>query len=73
MDTNISDLQQFDKQAFVITNEMLKNEFDYMIAQQMLKNMLKKGLISQDEFNKISVLNCEKFLPELTSIMPTNT
>lgn len=73
MDTNIRDLQPFNSQTLVITDEKLKNEFDYMIAQQILRNMFKKGLISQDEFNKISVLNCEKFSPELISIMPTNT
>ena len=57
-------------QATVYTKEQLQNEFDYVVAKQILKNMLEKGLISLQEFNKISALNLEKFSPELTSIMP---
>lgn len=53
-----------------ITEEQMQNEFDYMMAQQMLKNMLKNGLISLAEFDKISALNLEIFSLELASIMP---
>lgn len=53
-----------------ITEEQMQNEFDYMMAQQQLKNMLKNGLISLAEFDKISALNLEIFSPELASIMP---
>lgn len=53
-----------------ITEEQMQNEFDYIMAQQMLKNMLKNGLISLAEFDKISALNLEIFSPELASIMP---
>ena len=59
------------QQTKIIPEEQLQNEFDYIMAQQMLKNMLVKGLISLVEFNKISALNLENFSPELTSIMPT--
>lgn len=40
-----------------------------MMAQQMLKNMLEKGMISLAEFDKISTLNLEIFSSELASIM----
>ena len=33
-------------QVEVISEEQMQNEFDYMMAQQMLKNMLGNGLIS---------------------------
>lgn len=56
-------------QAEVISEEQMQNEFDYMMAQQMLKNMLENGLISLAEFDKISALNLEIFSPELVSIM----
>ena len=65
-------MKQNDEQTTGITEEQLQNEFDYMMAQQILKTMLEKGLISLAEFNKITALNLEKFSPELTSIMPTN-
>ena len=54
----------------VISEEQMQNEFDYMMAQQMLQNMLEKGVISLDEFDKISARNLEIFSPELASIMP---
>lgn len=53
----------------VISEKQMQNEFDYMMAQQMLKNMLENGLITLAEFNKISALNLEIFSPELASIM----
>lgn len=56
-------------QEQVNSEEQMQNEFDYMIAQQMLKNMLEKGMISLAEFDKISALNLEIFSPELASIM----
>lgn len=56
-------------QAQVIFEEQMRNEFDYMMAQQMLKNMLENGLILLAEFDKISALNLEIFSPELASIM----
>ena len=67
MDTNKNDAQ-----ISVVNEEKMQKEFDYMMAQRMLKDMLEKDLISLAEFNKIKALNLEKFSPELTSIMPTN-
>lgn len=64
MDTNKKDLQ-----IPVVTKDQLQNEFDYIVAQQILQNLLEKGLISLGEFNKIAALNLAKFSPELTSIM----
>lgn len=67
------DMKQNNEQTEGITEEQLQNEFDYMMAQQILKTLLEKDLISLAEFNKITALNLEKFSPELTSIMPANT
>ena len=64
MDTNKNDAQ-----ISVVNEEQMQNEFDYMMAQRMLKDMLEKDLISLAEFNKISALNLVKFSPELASIM----
>ena len=64
MDTNKNDAQ-----ISVVNEEKMQKEFDYMMAQRMLKDMLEKDLISLAEFNKISALNLVKFSPELASIM----
>lgn len=52
-----------------ITDEQLKREYNYCMAQKILKSMLEKGLISADEFNKIMRKNRETFSPYLAEIM----
>ena len=53
-----------------ISQEQLQCEVDYVRAQLMLDSMLKNGLISLSEFNKITLLNRQSFSPVLASIMP---
>ena len=72
MAVDINELAHLDNDQLTMTEDQLQNEFDYLVAQQMLKNMLNKGLISLSELDKITALNLEIFSPELTSIMPTN-
>ncbi len=55
------------------TDEQLQNEYDYILAQKMLESILEKGLITNDEFNKITELNRQYFSPFLVEIMPNNT
>ena len=55
-----------------ISQEQLQREYDYVLAQQLLESMLKKELISVDEFNKITTLNRQSFSPALAQIMPEN-
>lgn len=52
------------------TEEELQQEYGYYLAQKLLKSMLNKGLISVDEFDKITALNRESFSPFLSEIMP---
>ena len=52
------------------TKEELQQEFNYILSQQMLKKMLDKGLLSADEFNKITEKNRQIFSPHLSRIMP---
>lgn len=72
MAVDIKKLAHLDDKPLIITREQLQNEFDYIVAQQMLRDMAQKGLISLSELDKITVLNLEIFSPELTSIMTTN-
>lgn len=55
-----------------ITTEELQREVDYFRAEKILKSMFEKGLISIDEFNKITELNRKTFSPFLAEIMPLN-
>lgn len=52
-----------------VTQEQLQGDFDYYIAQKMLEKLREQGLISDDEFNKITALNRRKFSPYLAEIM----
>lgn len=69
--TKITEEQQMPISAKKIyTQEELQREYDYIIAQKILKSILEKGLISLDEFNKITQLNRQTFSPYLAEIMP---
>lgn len=55
-----------------VPQDQLQREVDYIRAQRILDSMLKNGLISLSEFNKITVLNRKSFSPALAQIMPLN-
>ena len=55
-----------------VSQEQLQCEMDYLRAQRLLESILKNGLISLSEFNKITLLNRQSFSPALASIMPEN-
>ena len=69
---SILNMQINNEDEFVITEDDLIREFDYIVAEQLLKKLLENGLITIDESNKISKLNAQKFSPKLTAILPTN-
>ena len=49
--------------------EQFQHEVDNVRAQRILDSMLKNGLISLSEFNKITDLNRKTFSPLLAEIM----
>lgn len=53
-----------------MTEEQLCGDYKYCMAQKIIKEMLDRGLISVDEFNKISEKNRQTFSPYLAEIMP---
>lgn len=55
-----------------MAQEQLQREYDYFMAEKITKNMLKNGLITKGEYNKITLLNRQTFSPNLAQIMPTN-
>lgn len=52
------------------TNEEMQNEYDYFLAEQLTKKLLDKGLITDDEFEKIMAKNRKTFSPYISKIMP---
>lgn len=54
----------------VPTNEEMRNEYDYILAEQMTKKLLAQGLITEDEYEKIMAKNRDSFSPFISKIMP---
>ena len=57
----------------VYTTEELQREYDYYMAQKLLKSLFDAGLISEGEFNKITAKKRQTFSPYLAEIMPEMT
>jgi len=69
----IDEGRSFITKPVTLTDEDMRHEYDYHQAQKILEDMQNKGLISVDEFNKITALNRIKFCPYLAEIMPNMT
>jgi len=52
-----------------ITQEEIQREVDYWRAYKILQRMLKAGLISEEEFDKIDKLNLKTFSPMYAQLM----
>lgn len=50
------------------TDAELQNEYNYLLAENLTKKLLEKGLISVDEFNKIMEKNRRTFSPLFSRI-----
>ena len=57
---------KLDTKAF--TQEELQQEFDFILAEKIVRKMAEKGLISDDELHKISEKNRLIFSPYLSEI-----
>lgn len=50
------------------TDEELQREYDYHMARKLTEKMLEKGLITADEYDRISAENLRYFSPFLAEI-----
>lgn len=55
---------------YKMTEEQMRKEYYYCLAQKIIKTMLNKGLITDDEWSKITEKNRQTFSPYLVEIMP---
>ena len=51
------------------TNEEMQNEYNYILAEQMTRKLLDRGLISVDEFDKIMAKNRRSFSQYISKIL----
>lgn len=52
-----------------MTLESMQSDFEYRMAQRFIKKLLDEGLISLCEYDRISVLNREKFCPFMAELI----
>ena len=52
-----------------MTEEQLQREYDFYMAESLVGMLYKEGRITQEELQKISALNRQKFSPKLAEIM----
>lgn len=72
--TKLTGQQQVPSPAVeAFTTEKLQKEYDYYMAQKLLKKLREADLISEGELNKITALNRQTFSPYLAEIMPEMT
>lgn len=51
------------------TDAEMQNEYNYILAEQMTRKLLDKGLISDEEFDKIMDKNRLSFSPFISKII----
>ena len=67
--TKLDDVDSIQYKSEKITEDALQNEHDYLVAMKITKKLLEKGLISQDEYDKIMAKNRKTFSPLLAEIL----
>lgn len=67
--TKLEDVHSIQYKSEKLTEAALQNEHDYLIADRLTKKLLEKGLISQDEYDKIMAKNRKTFPPILAEIL----
>ena len=72
-------ISRFDEEKMVSTDQTrpadkeMQDEYDYILAGQMTKKLLDKGLISVEEFDKIMEENRRIFSPMMARVSPEKT
>ncbi|MFR1708857.1 MAG: SHOCT domain-containing protein [Clostridium sp.] len=68
--TKITEQNQFPVPLkYQMTEEQMRKDYYYYLSQKIIKLMLDKGLITDDEYRKITEKNWQTFSPYLVEIM----
>ncbi len=54
------------------TSDEMQKEYNYILARQMTKRLLDRGLISEEEFSRIMEKNKQSFSPFESRILRSN-
>lgn len=53
---------------YEMSKEQSRQEVQYKIALKMLKILLRRGIVTEDEYKKIDTLNRQSFSPQLAKV-----
>ena len=53
-----------------MTHEQLQQEFQYRVAMSLVRELLKSGALSDDEYRRIDAHMIERFQPVLSGLYP---
>ena len=53
----------------MMSQEQFEAEKNYLAAREIAEGFLKKGLLTDDEFNKINAFLVEKFSPQMGKLI----
>lgn len=67
--TKLEDAHSIQYKSEKLSETALQNEHNYLVAQRLTKKLLEKGLISQNEYDKIMTKNRKTFPPLLAEIL----
>ena len=62
-------ISQTDLEVDAMTSQERKNEMLYMATMHNVKNLLKQGIISEEEYRQIDTIFSEKYRPSLGSLL----
>lgn len=60
--------EKFNTKARPVTDEDMRKEYRYLLASELTERLLRNGLISQEEFDRITEKNRKSFSPRSVRI-----
>lgn len=65
-----SDPAQVSRKASAVTDDEMKREYEYYMANKMTKKLFDEGMITKEEYENIRREHARNFMPELAPLMP---
>jgi len=68
MDFDLTKIGEEEAKLHGMTKEQSKSEVQYKMAQKMLDILMRRGILSDEEYKKIDDLNRQSFSPQLAKV-----
>ncbi len=68
MEFDIYKIGTEESSEYEMSKEQSRQEVQYKMARKMLQILLRRGIVTEDEYEKIDALNCQSFSPQLAKV-----